>query len=141
VILENSISSVKYLKLSVYGFKNMQRSYGVAVFNDEEFQILMSKLSKECYELVDIFKRIFREVKGLKCARGSMIYEGASYPLLYISIELDDGTRYIFEIFLKSICAEANTNALDLVKVLNKLAEICIGDKLRKPRGRLIGID
>jgi len=132
---------VKYLKLSVYGFKNIQRSYGVAVFNDEEFQILMSKLNKRCSELMDIFRKIFSKIKGLKCAQGSMIYEGMTYPLLYISIELDDGTQYIFEIFLKSISAEANTDALNLTRILNKLAEICIGDKLRKPKGRLIGID
>jgi len=128
------------LKLSIYRFTDLDRTFGIVEFEKQEFKRLEEVLLTSGEVLLEKIKILFNnEVKCFKYANGKMYYDGCWHSLHYINVELNDYREYTFEIYPLSMLAISNTNIDDLREMIIGFAKQFIGESLKIPRGRLIG--
>lgn len=124
------------MKLSVYGFNDLTRSYGVIELDEEEYRELLKNFNEHWDKLKEILEEAFGEFRSFKLAKGTMFYEKTRYPMTYISMELVNNDLYVFEIYPNSIGAMSNTGVRNLVKVISKFLEKMVGEKIKRPWSR-----
>lgn len=128
------------MKLSIYRFTDLDRTFGIVEFEKQEFKRLEEVLLTSGEVLLEKIKILFNnEVKCFKYANGKMYYDGCWHSLHYINVELNDYREYTFEIYPLSMLAISNTNIDDLREMIIGFAKQFIGESLKIPRGRLIG--
>jgi len=127
------------MKLSIYEFKDLTRSYGIIEFENDEYKKLISHVIKFKEKLKEILENKLGVFKCFKYAGGLMIYDEKQYPMTYISFETRENSIFTFEIYPNSMSAESNTNAKELLDVIYLVTEILIGETLRKPKGMMLG--
>lgn len=129
------------LKLSIYRFTDLDRTFGIVEFDESEFNILERKLSIGSESLLEKLKQLFNyEIKCFKYATGRMFCNGCWYTFYYIGVELNDYREYIFEVYPLSMLVIANTDVNDTREIIICFAKQFIGEKLKLPRGKLIGL-
>lgn len=128
------------LKVSVYEFRDLIRSYGIVELTDKEYKALIEILGRNSKNIVNEFRKIFGDIKCFKIGRGLMIYEEKPYDMVYIMIELTNGDQYVFEVYPNSMTIASNTKAQQLFRTIYIFAETFIGDVLEKPKSMLIGL-
>ncbi len=138
-MLENILGAV-YLKLSIYRFTDLDRTFGIVEFDNTEYERLEKELLTQSESLLEKMKTLFNgEIKCFKHASGRMFYDGGWHTLHYINIELNDYREYTFEVYPLSMLVIANTNIDDVREMIIGFAKLFVGEKLKIPRGRLIG--
>jgi len=128
------------VKLSIYEFRDLTRSYGIVELTDREYEELLKSLDGDVSKLIDKFKAFLGNIKCLKESKGVMMYEEKLYDMIYIMAETEDGDQYVFEIYPNSMAIASNTAAQQLFKIVYMFVEVFIGNVVEKPKSMLVGL-
>ncbi len=127
------------MKLSVFSVGDIAYSYGVIEFEGEE-DLLGAVASKEPSQLKEELERgLGIAITSFGFARGSLDYKGNVMPLVYLRVELEDGSDFSLEIYPGSARSFSNTDAEEHYTTVVKLLT-AIQPGLKLPRARLIGL-
>ncbi len=130
------------MRLSVYHFKDIPRSYAVLQFEEGE----VGKVLNEIKRIGDpsVIKSIASEalsceLRGVSLAVGKLLYRGKPLEMVYVRLELEDDREYVFEIYEESAMIHSNTNAMEALNDIKKLMK-AIYPGLRDRYPTLLGI-
>jgi len=126
------------LKLSVYHFTDILRSYAVLQFEEGEEGKVLDALKSRGKEgtrgLIDFISNVLgSEVRGVSIAFGTLNYRGHDLDMVYLRVELEDDREYVLEVYRDSAMINSNTGALEALEDIKKLMRALCPD-LREPR-------
>ncbi|OYT51579.1 MAG: hypothetical protein B6U73_01785 [Desulfurococcales archaeon ex4484_204] len=129
------------MRLSIYSFNDLSRSYGIIQFEGSESGGLLNALRSLGLRGV---RKVVSEVlgcnvKSLSLAFGDMFYEDRRYVMAYLKVELNDGETYLIEVYEDSASVISTEDALATRNVLiNLISRLVPGVKL--PKSFIVGI-
>ncbi|HDN76058.1 MAG TPA: hypothetical protein ENG05_02900 [Acidilobales archaeon] len=111
------------MRISIYSFNDLMRSYVILQFENGEVGVLNNVMRG--YSVKDL-RRVIEEalsakVKSLSLAYGTMLYEDSEMSLTYMRIELDNNDQYTLEIYDESAYVITNVDIKTTYEVLTKL--------------------
>ncbi|QOJ79157.1 hypothetical protein IG193_01465 [Infirmifilum lucidum] len=127
------------MKLSIFSVGDVVYSYGVIEFEGGE-DFLGEILKREPSQLKEeLEKKLNTAFTSFGFARGGLDYKGNEMPLVYLRVELEDGSDFSLEIYPGSARSFSNTDAEEHYNTVVKLLT-AIQPGLKLPRARLIGL-
>jgi len=117
------------MKISAYEFKNLSKSYGIIEFEGEEYDSIVSNMSRLKEKLKDMLEHLLGNLRCFKYAEGFMIYDGKRYSLVYVGFETEDNAIFTFELYPNSMSVESNTNIGELMKTIDLTIKTLIRKK------------
>lgn len=126
------------MKLSVYHFTDLPRSYVVLQFEEGEegrvLDALKSRSKEGARGLIDFITNVLgSEVRGVSIAFGTLNYRGHDLDMAYLRIELEDDREYVLEVYRDSAMINSNTGALEALEDIKKLMH-ALCPNLKEPR-------
>ncbi len=126
------------MKLSVYHFTDIPRSYAILQFEEGEegrvLHALKSRSEEGMRKLIDFISNVLgSEVRGVSIAFGTLNYRGHDLDMVYLRIELEDDREYVLEVYRDSAMINSNTDALEALEDIKKLMR-ALCPNLREPR-------
>lgn len=134
------MESVLGMKLSTYGFKNLERTYSVIQFEDHEIGAVVDTLKNtDIGKLKSVLsKAIGKELRELCIAVGKLLYEEQVLETVYVRIHTVDNDELVLEIYRESGTAISNMPVPEAhKKIIDLLKEIY--PSLKIPRTKIIG--
>ncbi len=112
------------MRLSIYHFPNLPRSYAVLQFEGEEVGKVVKALAglggaSEAGELIS--KALSCRVRSVSLASGELIYRGMPLKMVYLRFELEDDREYVLEVYEESAMINSNTDAMEALRDIKAL--------------------
>ena len=128
------------MKVSVYHFTDLRRSFAIVQFEGEEVGKLLEVLNGIDVEELDknLRERLGLDVVALSLARGEHIYRGTKLEMIYLRIETEK-TRYRIEVYDESMDVVGDEDALNTLDFVNSLVQLFVPNVVIRKRN-LIGI-
>ncbi|OYT61846.1 MAG: hypothetical protein B6U69_02790 [Thermofilum sp. ex4484_15] len=110
------------MKLSVYEFKDLARTYVIIEHDNPKLLEFFSKLSLQSAK--KIVSSLLSEVTSVKLSKGKMLYGDEELDFVYLSIETMGEGDYKLEVYPRSATLEASSDPSKAYEVAKRLMEI-----------------
>ncbi len=110
------------VKISVYSFTDLSRSYSIVQFEGDEIGRVLEKIiDMDTSLLKQLIEHAWGDsIRGLSIARGKLYYRDQELDMVYLRIELEENKQYIMEIYRESAMVISNTKTLEALSDIKK---------------------
>lgn len=119
------------MRLSIYHFPDLPRSYAVLQFEGDEVGKVVEALASlgGASVLGDLIGKVFScSVRSVSLASGELIYRGRPLKMVYLRFELEDDREYVLEVYEESAMINSNTDAMEALKDIKALMKAVYPD-------------
>ncbi len=127
------------MKVSVYHFTDLRRSFAIVQFEGEEIGKFLRVLSNIGVEELDkiLREKLGLDIVALSLARGKHVYRGTELEMIYLRIETEE-SRYRIEVYEESMEVVGDEDALNTLGFVNNLVQLFVPNIVIRRRS-LIG--
>jgi len=124
------------MKVSIYYFNDLERSYGIIQFEGNEVGTLRKKLDAlKLDEFLDIMKKsLGLEPVSVSLAKGKYTRRGTVIDMVYLRIELEE-TIYTFEIYDESMEVISSDDMLNTLNFVKEFVKVFVPHIIERKHG------
>lgn len=116
------------MKLSVYEFKDLYRTYVIIEHDNPKVLEFFSKLDLQSARRIAL--SLIGKVTSVKLSKGKMMYGDEEMDFVYLSVETMGEGDYKLEVYPRSATLETNSGPEKAYKVARKLMEVAPSAKV-----------